>query len=95
MPGVGDQADDEVVLGDLGIEGRVVARVERDGGGALDAVGERLGRLERAAGCGGVSRPGPWSVRVRGLWGRTNGHGDARRREVIEGRLRDHASAEQ
>lgn len=50
VPGVGDQADDEVVLGDLGVEGRVVAGIERDGGGALDAIGELLGRLERAAG---------------------------------------------
>lgn len=56
VPGVGDQADDEVVLGDLGVEGRVVAGIERDGGGALDAVGELLGRLERAAGCGGCQR---------------------------------------
>lgn len=50
MPGVGDQADDEVVLGDLGVEGGVVRDVDGDAGGTLDAGDERRGGLERAAG---------------------------------------------
>ena len=37
VEGVGDQADDEVVLGDLGVEGIIVGDIERDGGGSLDA----------------------------------------------------------
>ena len=96
MPGVRDQADDEVVLGDLGVEGRVVASIECDGGGALDAVGELLGRLEGAAGCGGLSA-GHLGESVSGSTGgkRTDGDGDARRGEVIQGRLGDHAGAEE
>ena len=70
VPGVGDQADDEVMLGDLGVEGRVVAGIERDGGGALDAVGELLGRLKRAAGFRFVSGSFPrecWDSGVGGV----------------------------
>lgn len=51
VEGVGDQADDEVVLGDLGVEGLVVGNIERDGSGILDAGGESLGGLEGSAGC--------------------------------------------
>lgn len=48
---VGDQADDEVVLGDLRVEGLLVGDVERDGVGVLDAGRERLGVLQSPAGC--------------------------------------------
>ena len=50
VPGVGDQADDKVVLGNLGVEGGVVGDVDRDGRGAPDAGGEGLGGLEGPAG---------------------------------------------
>lgn len=56
VEGVGDQADDEVVLGHLGVEGGVVVNVERDGGRVLHARGQLLGRLEGAACCFGSSR---------------------------------------
>lgn len=49
VEGVGDQADDEVVLGNLSVESLVIVDVEGDGGGALDASGEGLGGLEGAA----------------------------------------------
>lgn len=48
--GVGDQADDEVVLGHLGVEGLLVADVDGGRRGVLDALGELLGRLEGPAG---------------------------------------------
>ena len=58
VPRVGDQADDEVVLGHLGVEGRGVRDVDGDGRGALDAHDEVLGGLEGPAGCGGRQRGG-------------------------------------
>ena len=51
VEGVGDQADDKVVLGDLGVEGLVVGNIERDGSGILDAGRKSLSRLEGSAGC--------------------------------------------
>lgn len=48
---VGDQADDEVVLGHLGVQRLVVGHIERDGVRVLDALGELLGRGQGAAGC--------------------------------------------
>ena len=47
---IGDQADDKVVLGNLSVQSLVVAHVESDGGGALDANDEGLGRVEGPAG---------------------------------------------
>lgn len=51
VEGVGDQANDKVVLGDLGVEGLRVGNIERDGGGVLDADRESFGGLEGSAGC--------------------------------------------
>ena len=51
VEGVGDQADDEIVLGNLSIESLVVGDIERDGGGVLDALGELLSRGKSTAGC--------------------------------------------
>lgn len=42
MECVGDQADDQVVLGDGGVEGLVVSDIKRDRVGELDALGELL-----------------------------------------------------
>ena len=50
--GVGDQADDEVDLCDLGVESVGVGDIEADGGGVADAFCEGLGLLESAAGDG-------------------------------------------
>lgn len=55
VKGVRDQADDKVVLGELGIQGLVVGNIERDGSGILNAGRERLGRFEGPACCGSVS----------------------------------------
>lgn len=52
---VRDQADDDVVLGNGGIEGLFVVDVERDGRGQLDALGELLCAFERSAGWGLIS----------------------------------------
>jgi len=41
--GVGNQADDEVILGNLSIQSLVVAHVESNGVGALGASNEGLG----------------------------------------------------
>lgn len=49
MVNVRDQADDEVVLRDLGVQGLVIVDVQRDGRGALDAGGQRLGGFEGPA----------------------------------------------
>lgn len=51
VEGVRDQADDEVMLANLSIEGLVVANVKGDGGGALDASRKGLSRLESTASC--------------------------------------------
>lgn len=50
MVGVGDEADDDVVLGNGGIEGLVVVDVEGDGRGQLDAGRELLCAFEGSAG---------------------------------------------
>lgn len=55
VEGVGDQADDEVVLRKLGVQGLVVGDIERDGDGVLDTDGERLGGFESSASCRNVS----------------------------------------
>jgi hypothetical protein len=51
VEGIGNQADDEVVLRELSVQGLVVGDIERDRGGILDAGRERLGGLEGPAGC--------------------------------------------
>lgn len=48
---VRDQADDEVVLGDLSVKGLVVVDIEGDSLGELDAIGESLGALNVSASC--------------------------------------------
>lgn len=48
---VGDQADDEVVLGDFGVKGLVVVDIEGNSLGELDAVSEGLGGLDVSASC--------------------------------------------
>lgn len=50
MEGVGDQADNKVVLGDLGVQGLVIGNIERDGSGILDADRESFGGLQSPAG---------------------------------------------
>ena len=50
-----DERDDQIVLGDLGVEGLVVVYVEGDGVGILDTFREFLGALEGSAGFSGVS----------------------------------------
>ena len=50
VEGVGDQADDEIVLSNDGIEGAVVGHIERDGVGVLDALGQLPCGVERPAG---------------------------------------------
>jgi hypothetical protein len=54
VEGVGDQADDKVVLGELGVQGLVVGDIERDGGGIFDTGRERLGGFESPASCRSV-----------------------------------------
>lgn len=49
VEGVGDQADDEIMLGDLGVESLVVGDIERDGSSVLGTGRERFGRLESSA----------------------------------------------
>ena len=41
--GVGDQADGQIVLGDLGVQGLLVVDIERNGVGIGNALGEALG----------------------------------------------------
>jgi len=54
VEGIGDQADDKVMLGDLGVEGLVVGDIEGDGGRVLDALRQLLGRcLGPACDCDG------------------------------------------
>lgn len=48
--GVGDQADDQVVLGDGSIESLFIVDVEGDGRGKVDALGELLCLFESSAG---------------------------------------------
>lgn len=51
VEGVGDQADDKVVLGDLSVQGLGIGNIERDGSGILDADRESFGGLQSPAGC--------------------------------------------
>lgn len=51
VEGVGDQADDQVMLRELGVQGLVVGNIERDGVCVLDTSRERLGGLEGPASC--------------------------------------------
>jgi len=55
VEGIGDQADDQVVLGDLGVQGTVVGDIEGDGGGILDTSRERFRVLESSASWRGVN----------------------------------------
>lgn len=49
VEGVRDQADNQVMLANLSIKCLIVGYVEGDGGGMLNALGERLGRSEGPA----------------------------------------------
>lgn len=49
---VRDQADDQIMLGHLGVEGLLVTNVDGNGAGVLDALDELLGGLEGSASCG-------------------------------------------
>jgi hypothetical protein len=49
---VGDQANDQIVLGDLGVQGLRIGNIERDGSGILDAARKSFGGLQSPAGCG-------------------------------------------
>lgn len=55
VEGIGDQADDEVMLGNLGVEGLFVGHIERDGVRVLDALRELLGGCLCSAGLYTVS----------------------------------------
>ena len=48
---VGDQADDKVMLGDLGVQGLLIGHIERDGSSILDASRKSFGGLQSPAGC--------------------------------------------
>lgn len=52
VEGVGNQADNEVMLGELSIQSLFVGHIERDGGGILDAGGQGPGGLQGPAGHG-------------------------------------------
>lgn len=49
MEGIGDQADNQVVLANLSIQCLVVGHIEGNGGGMLNTLGERLGGREGSA----------------------------------------------
>lgn len=48
---VWDEGDDELDLGQLGVQGSRVIDVQGDGVGVLDALAKPLGALEGTAGC--------------------------------------------
>lgn len=50
VEGIGDQADDQIVLRDLGVQSLIVGDIKGDGSGILDAGREGLGRFEGSAG---------------------------------------------
>lgn len=52
VEGVGDQGDDDIVLRESLVKGLVIANVEGNGSGVLEAFAELLGALEGSAGCG-------------------------------------------
>ena len=51
VEGIGDQANNKIVLGDLGVQGLRIGNIERDGSGILDADRKSFGRLQGPAGC--------------------------------------------
>lgn len=48
VEGVGDQGDDNIVLGNNGIKGSLVVHIQGDGGGVVVASGKLLGNMETA-----------------------------------------------
>jgi hypothetical protein len=60
MVGIWDQADDEVMLCDFGVEGLVVGDIDRDGVGVLDAFGELLRCCEGPARFGALDGHREW-----------------------------------
>ena len=56
VEGVGDERDDQVVLGYLGVEGLAIIDIQRDGIGVLDALRELLGALQGPTGFRNVNR---------------------------------------
>lgn len=48
VEGVGDQGDDNIVLGNNGVEGSLVVHIQGDGGGVVVASGKLLGNMETA-----------------------------------------------
>lgn len=55
VEGVRDQADDKIVLGELGVESLIVGDIERDGAGVLDTGRERFGGFKSSASYRSVS----------------------------------------
>lgn len=55
VEGVGDQADDKIVLRKLGVQGLLVGHIEGDGDGILDTNRESLCGFKSSASCKWVS----------------------------------------
>ena len=51
VEGVGDQADDQVVLRQGLVESSIIGNIKGDGLGVLEVPAELLGTLEGSAGC--------------------------------------------
>ena len=51
MESIGDQTNDKVVLGNLGVQSLRIGNIERDGSGILDADRKSFGGLQSPAGC--------------------------------------------
>lgn len=49
MEGIRDQADDEIMLGNFGIESLLVGDIERDRGSTLDTSRQLLSTLQGSA----------------------------------------------
>ncbi|EFE40642.1 hypothetical protein TRV_04692 [Trichophyton verrucosum HKI 0517] len=95
---VWDEGDDQLDLGQLGVQGSRVIDVQGDGVGVLDALAELLGALEGTAGCFIPSLAGGLSVKYtavfyieapRGKISPTNSQEDTGLAQLVDGRLSD------
>lgn len=95
---VWDEGDDQLDLGQLGVQGSRVIDVQGDGVGVLDALAELLGALEGTAGYSIPSLAGGLSVKYTvvfyiqrhcGEISPTNSQEDAGLAQLVNGRLSD------
>lgn len=89
VEGVGDQGDGDIVLRESLVEGLVIADIEGNGSGVLEAFAELLGALEGSAGWGLLAGFEYTPIDETELNALTNSDLDISLAENLNGRLGD------